>query len=55
MKESTMFGEVYGFDDELLMMVPQPVYAVIANMERKKSSEDRQRGDSKIEPAFYMK
>jgi ubiquitin carboxyl-terminal hydrolase L3 len=34
MSEQFGFGELYGFDDEMLAMVPQPVYAVILNAER---------------------
>ena len=49
------FGEIYGFDEELLMMVPQPCIAVIANVERLKKEEDKAKGDADTQTTFYMK
>ena len=37
-------NELYGFDEDLLGMLPQPVMAVIANVERLAKADDRQRG-----------
>jgi ubiquitin carboxyl-terminal hydrolase L3 len=34
LKDSMGFFELYGFDEELLMMNPQPVYGVILAYER---------------------
>ena len=33
-------GEVFGFDEELLAFIPQPVVGVIAAMQRLKKEED---------------
>ena len=50
-------NELYGFDEDLLGMLPQPVMAVIANVERLAKADDRQRGDAAlVKPGlFYMK
>ena len=49
------FGEIYGFDEDLLAFVPQPVIAVIVNAEFLKKQEDRQRGDVSVANNYYMK
>jgi ubiquitin carboxyl-terminal hydrolase L3 len=50
-------GELFGFDEDLLAFLPQPVLAVIANVERpgEKRAEDRARGDAQVAAPFYMK
>lgn len=55
MSDDWAFGELFGFDEELLEFVTLPVVAVIANVERLNKSEDRVRGDSAIVMPFYMK
>ena len=52
-----VINELYGFDEDLLGMLPQPVMAVIANVERLAKADDRQRGDAAlVKPGlFYMK
>ena len=52
---SWAFGEVFGFDEELLAFLPQPVTAVIANAEFLKKAEDRSKGDMNVANDFYMK
>lgn len=48
-------GEIFGFDEELLAFLPQPVLAVIANVERLKKTDDKERGDASLAPdVFYM-
>ena len=49
------FGEIYGFDEDLLAFVPQPVLAVIVNAEFLKKAEDRVRGDLAVASQYYMK
>lgn len=57
LSSSTAVGEVFGFDEELLAFLPQPIHAVIVNMKRLKKDEDRSRGDkSNVGMVdFYMK
>ena len=49
------FGEVFGFDEDLLAFLPQPVTAVIVNAEFLKKAEDRVKGDMNVANEFYMK
>merc|ERR1712228_996157 len=49
------FAELFGMDEELLCMVPQPVDAVIAGVAVQKKAEDRAKGDLSNKHAFYMK
>ena len=49
------FGEIYGFEEDLLAFVPQPVLAVIVNAEFLKKTEDRQKGDVSVANEYYMK
>ena len=49
------FGEVFGFDEELLAFLPQPVTAVVVNAEFLKKQEDRQKGDMNVATDYYMK
>ena len=49
------FGEIYGFEEDLLAFIPQPVVAVIINAEILNKSEDRQKGDTSVANQFYMK
>ena len=50
-------GEVFGFDEELLAFLPQPIHAVIVNFERLKKDEDKTKGDEGNNGLvdFYMK
>ena len=52
---SWAFGEVFGFDEELLAFIPQPVVGVIANVERLKKQEDKARGSVETPVDFYMR
>ena len=49
------FGEIYGFEEDLLAFVPQPVLAVIVNAEFLKKTEDREKGDMNVANEYYMK
>ena len=53
--EKWTFGEIYGFEEDLLSFVPQPCLAVIINAEFLKKQEDRQRGDPAVANDYYMK
>jgi ubiquitin carboxyl-terminal hydrolase L3 len=55
MSSSWAFGEVFGFDEELLAFLPSPIMAVIANVERIEKLGDKSRGDPAIDMPFYMK
>jgi ubiquitin carboxyl-terminal hydrolase L3 len=49
------FAELFGMDEELLAMVPQPVDAVIAGVAVQNKAEDRAKGDLHVNHDFYMK
>ena len=49
------FGEIYGFEEDLLAFIPQPCLAVIINAEFLNKAEDRQKGDLAVANSFYMK
>eukprot|EP00354_Favella_ehrenbergii_P011262 CAMPEP_0170455272 /NCGR_PEP_ID=MMETSP0123-20130129/3292_1 /TAXON_ID=182087 /ORGANISM="Favella ehrenbergii, Strain Fehren 1" /LENGTH=121 /DNA_ID=CAMNT_0010718355 /DNA_START=36 /DNA_END=401 /DNA_ORIENTATION=- len=49
------FGEIYGFEEDLLAFIPQPCLAVIINAEFLKKQEDRARGDLAVANDYYMK
>ena len=42
------FNEIYGFEDELLGMIPSPRYGVIVCAERLKKQEDKLQGDLSV-------
>jgi len=48
------FGEIYGFDEDLLNLVPKPCLAVIVNAEFLQAETDRTRGDPSLASDFYM-
>jgi len=52
---SWAFGEVFGFDEELLAFLPQPVIGVIANVERLNKQEEKLRGAIDTPVDYYMK
>mmetsp|Transcript_13326 Transcript_13326/g.13110 ORF Transcript_13326/g.13110 Transcript_13326/m.13110 type:complete len:111 (-) Transcript_13326:292-624(-) len=47
--------ECYGFEDELINMLPQPTVAAIVTYERIKKEEDKALGDPATEMDYYMK
>ena len=49
------FAELFGLDEELLAMVPQPVDSVIACVSVLNKQEDRAKGDLAHKHDFYMK
>ena len=49
------FGEIYGFEEDLLAFIPTPVLAVIINAEVLKKQEDRAKGDLTVANEYYMK
>ena len=54
MSKDWQIGEVFGFDEDLLAFLPQPVVGVIVAYERLKKTEDKEKGgDAEIVP-FYM-
>ena len=55
MPKAWAFGEVFGFDEELLAFLPQPVLGVIANVERLKKQDDKARGSPDTPVDYYMK
>lgn len=55
MSDKWAFGELFGFDEDLLAFLPQPVLAVIVNMERLQKGNDKARGDMETACSYYMK
>ena len=55
LQEAWGFGEIFGFEEDLLAFVPQPCLAVIVNAEFLKKADDRVRGDLAVTNQFYMK
>ena len=57
MSKDWAVGEVFGFDEELLAFLPQPIIAVIVAVERLDKAGDKEGGSeeniSKV--PFYMK
>ena len=48
-------GEVFGFDEELLAFLPQPIHATIVCYERLKKEEDVELGSEDTQVDYYMK
>jgi ubiquitin carboxyl-terminal hydrolase L3 len=55
MSDKWGIGEVYGFDEDLLAFLPQPVIGVILNVEILKRAEDKARGSEETIVDYYMK
>lgn len=54
MSKDWAIGEVFGFDEELLAFLPQPIIGVIVNMERLKKEEDVAKGsEADVEKVVY--
>jgi ubiquitin carboxyl-terminal hydrolase L3 len=50
-------GECFGFDEDLLAFLPQPVIGIIVNIERLKKNEDKELGseENNGKVNYYMK
>jgi len=57
MSKDWAIGEVFGFDEELLAFLPQPIIGVIVNLERLKKGEDVAKGseDNVNKVSYYQK
>lgn len=56
MSSQWSIGEVFGFDEDLLAFLPQPIVGVIVAVENLKRSDDRVRGSEDSEVvSYYMK
>lgn len=57
MSKDWAIGEVFGFDEELLAFLPQPVIAVIVAIQRVKDNQepDQSSEDNSALVPFYMK
>ena len=47
-------GEVFGFDEDLLAFLPQPIYGVIVAFERLKNDRDKGSAEDVSQVQFYM-
>ena len=54
MPQTWGFNELYGFDDELLDMVPKPVLAVVVNFEKIDNGEMNIMGFQEYESRYFM-
>merc|ERR1712013_90627 len=57
MKDTNAIGEVFGFDEDLLGFLPQPIHATIVCYERLKKDEDKELGSEENNGLvkYYMK
>ena len=55
MPANWMFSELFGFEEELLAMIPQPSVGVVVATQRLKKKEDKDRGDPATKAKWYMK
>ena len=55
MPSDYQFNEVFGFDEEMLGFVPQPVHAVILAYERTNKEADKENGKEDNVVDYYMK
>ena len=54
MPQTWGFNELYGFDDELLDMVPKPVLAVVVNFEKIDNGEMNIMGFQEYQSRYFM-
>ena len=47
-------GEVFGFDEDLLAFLPQPIYGIIVAFERLKNDREKGSADDMSQVDFYM-
>ena len=57
MSDQWAVGEVFGFDEDLLTFLPQPIIGVIVAIERTQKAADREKGsaDNNSLVSYYMK
>ena len=55
MSKDWAIGEVFGFDEDLLAFLPQPVQAVIVAIQRKNPEEDQSKAENASLIPYYMK
>ena len=55
MSKDWAIGEVFGFDEDLLAFLPQPVQAVIVAIQRKNPEEDQSKPENASLTPYYMK
>ena len=55
MPQGWTFNELFGFEEELLAMIPQPSVGVVIASQRLKKKEDKDKGDPETKAKWYMK
>ena len=50
-----MFSEIFGFDEDLLAMIPLPSVGVVVAARRLKKTEDKAKGSPDTPSKWYMK